>query len=389
MKKKSIMFLSFMVIMIVMGASDSLRGVFSLVFEQHFALSTFEVSLIVTISYIGNLVFLFFGGSFVDRYNKKKVFLTVLVLWMCGALLFVTTDNFYLLLFGMFLCMGTSTLINTTINILVPVVFAASPGLIVNILFFVQGIGTSTSQNAAGRFATGFGAWKWVNMLLLILAVLGMILLCFSEIPDVKKEEKAKVSLKSIITQPAFLFLTLIFGFYFIAEHGILNWLVLYGTKELQLSTKGAAGYLSVFFGGITIGRLLFAPVVQKLGAKKSILVFGNIGMVFYVLGIFLGGRAIALLSISGLSISIVYPTLLLLIQNYFKKDRAATATGVIISVATIFDIVFNMVFGSLTDNIGLKYSFYILPVSIIGFSLIYLLFSRTVKEAVSEGNYQ
>lgn len=381
MKKKSITFLSFMVIMIVMGASDSLRGVFSLVFEQHFLLTTFEVSLIVTISYIGNLVFLFFGGSFVDRYNKKKVFLSVLLLWMCGALLFVATDNFYLLLFGMFLCMGTSTLINTTINILVPVVFAASPGLIVNVLFFVQGIGTSTSQNAAGRFATGFGAWKWVNILLLLLAILGMALLLLSEIPDVKKKEKAKVSLKDIITQPAFIYLTLIFGFYFIAEHGILNWLVLYGTKELQLTTKGAAGYLSVFFGSITIGRLLFAPVVQKLGPKKSILVFGNIGMVFYALGILIGGRAIALLSVSGLSISIVYPTLLLLIQNYFKKDRAATATGVIISVATIFDIVFNMAFGGLTDNIGLKYSFYILPVSMIAFSAIYLLFSRTIKE--------
>ncbi|BCJ96759.1 major facilitator superfamily protein [Anaerocolumna cellulosilytica] len=385
MKKKSILFISFMVIMIVMGASDSLRGVFSLVFEQHFALSTFEVSLIVTISYIGNLVFLFFGGSFVDRYNKKKVFLTVLLLWMCGALLFVLTDNFYLLLFGMFLCMGTSTLINTTINILVPVVFAASPGLIVNVLFFVQGIGTSTSQNVAGRFATGFSVWKWVNTILLLLAVLGMILLCHSEIPDVKKEEKEKVSLKSILNQPAFIFLIVIFGFYFIAEHGILNWLVLYGTKELKLSTKGAAGYLSVFFGGITVGRLIFAPVVQKLGPKNSILVFGNIGMVFYALGIVLGGRAIALLSISGLSISIVYPTLLLLIQNYFKKDRAATATGVIISVATIFDIVFNMVFGSLTDKIGLKYSFYILPVSIIGFSIIYFLFTRTVKETANE----
>lgn len=91
-----------------------------------------------------------------DRYQKKKVFITVLCIWMTGAILFVLTDNYIVLLIGMFMCMGASTLINTTINILVPVIFTASPGLIVNVLFFVQGIGTSGSQNAVGSLTMNF-----------------------------------------------------------------------------------------------------------------------------------------------------------------------------------------------------------------------------------------
>lgn len=383
LKKKPIIFISFMIIMIVMGASDSLRGIFALVFKEHFNLTTSQVSLVITVSYIGNLIFLFFGGSYIDRCEKKKAFLSILCLWMCGALLFVLTDNFIVLLIGMFLCMGASTLINTTINILVPVIFAASPGLIVNILFFIQGIGTSGSQNAAGRLAMSFSSWKMVNLILIILAIIGLIFTLFSEIPDVVHTEKKKVSYASIIKTPAFVFLTLIFGFYFIAEHGILNWLIIYGINELELTSANAAMYLSIFFGGITIGRLLFAPVVQKIGVQKSIGFFGSVGMVLYVIGIIFSSHALILLSISGLSISIVYPTLVLMIQKFYTTDRIATATGAVISVATVFDIGFNVIFGKLIDNVGLRTSFYILPFSMIAFCVVYFVFCKTVKPVV------
>jgi fucose permease len=379
-KKKIFVFVSFMIIMIVMGASDSLRGIFALVFQDHFSLTTSQVSLIITVSYIGNLIFLFFGGSYLDRYHKKKVFITVLGIWLSGAILFVTTDNYVVLLIGMFLCMGASTLINTTINILVPVIFMASPGTIVNVLFFVQGIGTSTSQNTVGSMTMNFASWKMVNAILITLAFLGVIFLFLSEIPNVKQKEIKKVTYGSIMKTPAFLFFILMFGFYFIAEHGILNWLIIYGTNELGLSTAKAARYLSIFFGGITIGRFIFAPVVHKIGVSKSIGIFGCVGMFFYVLGILFSSKAIILLSLSGFSISIVYPTLVLMIRNFYESDRIATATGTIISVATICDICFNAVFGKLIDHFGLRSSFYILPASMLIFCALYLIFCKTVK---------
>jgi fucose permease len=379
-RHRVLILISFMIIMIVMGASDSLRGIFALAFQNHFKLTTTQVSMIIMVSYIGNLVFLFFGGSFLDRYQKIKVFITVLCIWMSGALLFILTDNFVVLLIGMFLCMGASTLINTTINILVPFIFAASPGLIVNVLYFVQGIGTSGSQNAVGSLAVNFFSWKLVNIILITLAVLGAVFLFFNEIPDVKQKDKKKVSYRDIIKTPAFVFFTLIFGFYFIAEHGILNWLMIYGTNELGLTTARAARYLSIFFGGITLGRFVFAPAVHKLGVAKSIGIFGWVGMVFYVLGIVFSSKAIILLSLSGFSISIVYPTLVLMIRNYYENDRIATATGAVISLATIYDICFNAVFGKLIDSFGLRISFYILPASMLIFCILFLIFCKTVK---------
>lgn len=373
-----VIFIGFMICMIVMGASDSMRGVFGGVFQEHFSLTTMQVSTIVTVSYIGNLVFLLLGGNILDRFEKKKVFLAVVGIWMCGAIVFVVTDNYMMLLVGMFLCMGASTLINTTINLLVPLVFVGAPSLIVNILFFAQGIGTSTSQNLVGRYAKDISEWHLVNIILFVIIAVGIVAVWFSKLPN-PTTEKQQVSYNRIIKHPAFLYLILIFGFYFIAEHGILNWFLVYCTSELGMNNESAAVYLSMFFGGMTIGRLVFAPVVQKLGVLKSIILFGGVSTVIYTIGIAGGKHTVVLLSMAGCVLSVVYPTLVLMIQKYYAKDCIATATGVIISVATVFDIVFNMLFGVITDIIGIRFAFYILLVSMIMFYIIFLCFKRNV----------
>ena len=62
----------------------------------------------------------------------------ILLIWMAALLVYVTTDNYYVLLITMLFTMGASTLMNTMINLFVPMYFAA-PGLIVNTLIFCSG----------------------------------------------------------------------------------------------------------------------------------------------------------------------------------------------------------------------------------------------------------
>lgn len=381
-KKNYIAFIGFSICMIALGASDSLRGIFSLVFQKNFNLSTTELSLIVTVSYLGNLIFLLCGGNLLDRFNKKKVFLVTLAVWMLGALIFVVGDSYSLLLIGMFLCMGTSTLMNTTINILVPVIFASAPGLIVNILFFIQGIGTSGAQNIVGRVAVNMVNWKLVNGVLLVGALIGMIILFFLNMPSTGKQKKETTSYKEIVKNSAFIYLVLIFGFYFIAEHGMLNWFLLYGVNGLGLESNKAAVILSIFFGGITVGRLIFAPIVQKLGVEKSVVIFGFIGTILYAIGIGGSRGTVGILSSAGLAFSILYPTLVLMIQRYYEENCIASATGMIISIATLFDIGFNLVFGKVVDLVGMKSSFYILQISMILFLICLVFLCKKIKGA-------
>lgn len=52
--------------------------------------------------------------------STAKGFLGFLAVWMCAMLVFLLTDNYYALLVGMFLAMGASTLLNTSITLITP-----------------------------------------------------------------------------------------------------------------------------------------------------------------------------------------------------------------------------------------------------------------------------
>lgn len=398
MKGKGKILAGFILTMVALGASDSLKGVFAPVFRSHFALSNARLSWIMTAGYLGNLLFLLVGGRLADRYPGKRSLVVMISLWLAALLVFALTDDFALLLVGVFVAMGSSTLINTTINIVTPAVFAASPGFFVNFLFFTQGIGTSGSQALVGRFGTDFFSWKIANAALFALGLAGLAFVCLGKIPDRRKDARAEnhesravpPSNGAIRAQGALTasFFVLIFGLYFVAEHGVLNWLVAYATSALSLSTGTAANYLAVFFAGITIGRLVFAPLVDRFGTMRTIGAFSALSAALYAAGFLCGSGALALLSVSGFTLSIVYPTLVMAIRLFFPPDSISGVTGAILSVASLFDIAFNLLFGNLADRIGFARCVKILPAAMVAYAVLFIAFAMYMstrhKEAIS-----
>lgn len=384
--KKAVPFLCFAVLMFGLGSSDSLRGIFAPVFQNRYALSDTQLSLIVTISYVGNLLFLSLGGKLLDTFGRKMVVLSVTAIWVLSMLLNVVSDSYICILISMFFALGASTLLNTTVNILTPVVFSGYAGLMVNIFFFIQGIGTSGSQFVLGRYGLSYPGFKGVSFLLLLIGAAAGFLLILIPLGGEKQPEhlQSKGKTEAPVTQanpkPAvFILLCTMIGFYFIGEHGIMNWLFSYCIQAFQLPSGKASVYLSLFWGGMTAGRLIFAPVVQRQGTVKSIRIFGTVGTLLFCAGILIGENGILLLSISGLAISVLYPTMVLLIQQIYPAEVVATRTGAIISVATVADIVFNLFFGVITGAIGYRLSFMILPACMVGFNICYMALQKYI----------
>lgn len=384
--KKAVPFLCFAVLMFGLGSSDSLRGIFAPVFQNRYTLSDTQLSLIVTISYVGNLLFLSLGGKLLDTFGRKTVVLSVTAIWVLSMLLNVVSDSYICILISMFFALGASTLLNTTVNILTPVVFSGYAGLMVNIFFFIQGIGTSGSQFVLGRYGLSYPGFKGVSFLLLLIGAAAGFLLILIPLGGERRPEhlQSKVKTEAPVTQanpkPAvFILLCTMIGFYFIGEHGIMNWLFSYCIQAFQLPSGKASVYLSLFWGGMTVGRLIFAPVVQRQGTVKSIRIFGTVGTLLFCAGILTGENGILLLSISGLAISVLYPTMVLLIQQIYPAGVVATRTGAIISVATVADIVFNLFFGVITGAIGYRLSFMILPACMVGFNICYMALQKYI----------
>ena len=376
-------FAAFVVLMVGLGSSDSLRGIFSTIFQQHFALSATQLGLIVTVSYIGNLVFLLVGGNLSARFAKKRVLQVLMLIWMAALALFALTDSYPVLLVAMALVMGSSTLLNTTMNLITPLLFTAAPGFFVNFLFFTQGIGTSGSQFFLGSMADGFPFWQYTNLGLLVLGVAAFGMLLFCQVPEepavapgALPQAEGRLTDRLGVVVP----FVLVFGFYFITEHGVMNWLVAYGTTGLEMTQAAASRYLSVFYGGVMLGRLVLSPLVDKLGVIRSMQLFGVISGVLYVAGSLGGAALMPLWAASGFFLSILYPTLVMSIRLYFPAQQVSGAAGTIISIASLADILFNVGFGRLVDLAGYRLSICVLPVSMVLFLITFLLFTRKCR---------
>ena len=377
--------LCFGVLMLGLGSSDSLRGIFSPVFQEHYSVGGKGLSMMVVISYVGNLLFLSVGGKMMDTFDRKKVAMGMLGIWMAAVLLNVLTDSYPMILLSMFLALGASTMLNTTVNLLTPMVCAGYAGMMVNIFFFIQGIGTSGSQFLLGRFAFSYDGWKMINGVLFAVGLVSLVLFAMVNLKPEKIKPKTiqKKKPQDMPGASIFWLLVLMMGFYFIGEHGIMNWMLTYCMNALQMPSHTASTYLSIFWGGMTVGRLVFAPVVQKLGVRKSLKYFGGAGTVLFVTGVLSGSKGVILLSSSGLLISILYPTMVLFFQQIYPVSVVATKTGAIISAATIADIVFNAGFGALSDSLGIQISFLILPVCMVLYYCFYLLLLRVSPSEV------
>ena len=371
-------FFAFVVLMVGLGSNDSLRGIFSTIFQEHFSLTTTQLGLIVTASYIGNLVFLLVGGNLSTRFSKKRVLQVLILIWM--AALFAFTSNYTVLLIGMALALGSSTLLNTTMNLITPLLFATAPGFFVNFLFFTQEIGTSGSQYILGSHADGFAFWQHTNLVLLILGAVAFVLLLFCNVPEEAAAPADAPAQKGGYDWRIIVPYVLVFGFYFIAEHGVMNWMVAYGVDGLGLPQASAAKYLSVFFGGMMIGRLCLSPLVDKLGALKSLAAFGGVSCVLYLIGSLGGAVTMPVWAISGLSFSILYPTLVMSIRLYFPAQQVSGAAGTILSIASLADILFNVGFGKLVDMAGYAVSIRVLPLSVLAFFIVFMLFTKFCK---------
>ena len=260
--------------------------------------------------------------------------------------------------------------------------FAVAPGFFVNFLFFIQGIGTSGSQSIIGNWATDISSWHTVAWGLLAIGAVAMVLFVLFPMPEVQEHKtEGKGSPKEIMSCPAFLSLVLIIGLYFIAEHGIMNWLVSYATNALEVPMGQAANFTAVFFGCVMVGRLVLSSLVDKLGVYRCLRLFATSAAVLYTAGVLLGAPGLWLLAVSGLLFSILYPTLVMLIPRYWPSHAASSASGLVLSVASLADILFNAVFGSLVDAIGYRTSFLIMPACMVGCTaLLWLFFAKAKK---------
>lgn len=354
MKNKGLYIVSAL-LMVILGASDALRGIFQPLFISGFGFSESQIGLIISASYLGNLTCLLFGGRILDRIGRKKAMAAFIAALAVSEVLLLFGRAYALLLIGFFLTLGISTLLNTTIN-LISDSFSATKGLLLlNVLFFLQGIGTSGSQLILSNFSSSQAVWNGVLIgmaVLLIPLAIAVLRLKEEKLEQGGRTETAgNVSSVEKTETGMIALIALTLGLYLIAEHGITNYIIMYGREHLGIAESEAGFALSLYSAGIMIGRLVLGTIVDRIGAERmifvSLLVATAVTALSFIFGI------LTLLFIVGFAVSIVYPTTVSLVKKHAPLALGAQATTVAVSAASILDVIFNAAFGSATEVFG------------------------------------
>ncbi len=371
------------ILMVVLGASDAMRGIFSPLFIESFGFTVEQIGIIMAVSYLGNLVCLLFGGAILDKIGFKKAFLLFLFALAFSELLLILGRNYAFILIGFFLTLGISTLLSTSINIISNEFSNTNALMFLNILFFIQGIGTTLSQLLLSNFSSSIYAWNIA--LICFSALLSLIALSFARtdfISSKTNEKEIMTTNKMQCKSNTKLFaLTISLAFYLIAEHGVTNYIMMYGHEYLKLEKEYVGTALASFSFGIMAGRLIIAPVIHKIGKWRVLLLLMTLNVIslaaVFVFDI------LNLVFLSGLSCSIVYPTLVNLAKDFVSASMEARATTTVVSIASAFDISFNFIFGFAITKIGYKIAIELIPLSAT-ISLLFLIWTKLMASGKS-----
>lgn len=367
--KNKLFFALCAVLMVLLGTSDALRGVFSPLFLSSFGFSEAMVGVIVSASYLGNLVFLLIGGNILDRLGIRKSMFFFIIMMALSLCLLLFGYEYSILIAGFFLTLGLSTLLNTSINIASDNFSDNNSLSYLNILFFIQGIGTSGSQLILSPYADSKKAW---NITLIVLASLMIpILIMLSRTNLDEKKGKAQINEKTEgkISYIPLLILILSLSFYTIAEHGVTNYIISYGIA-LGRDSAEMGRYLALYSLGIMSGRLILGSLISRTGAERMLLSSLIVGSISFFLIFY--SSMLALTFVAGFAISVFYPTIVAYSRHFVPSSFDSRATTIVVSLASIFDIIFNFSFGFVIENMGFFYAMRILPITII----LSLLFS-------------
>ena len=149
-------------------------------------------------------------------------------------------------------------------------------------------------------------------------------------------------------------------------------WSSTYLTENRGLSASTAAAFVSLYYGGITIGRGLSGFLTMKFKANTLILggcILSCMGLFLYILPLPAVCSAIALIMM-GIGLAPIFPNTLQETPVRFGKKASQTMMGLQMGFAYIGSTFIPVIFGFLADKIGS----FLLPYFLLVFMILLIV---------------
>lgn len=332
----------------------------------------------VAVSYAGIISMVIAGGTIVsslfsDRIIRKLgtgLVTTISVAMTAVALMgFSFSDSFWqLCLWGIPYGLGAGS-VDAALNNFVALHYKSRH---MSWLHCFWGIGATAGPIIMGQFLINGLSWnsgyQTIGIIQLIL-VFGLIisLPLWKTKQEEKKEETVEaksLSIKQTIKLPGAKAILVAFLCYCAIESTAGLWASSYMVLYKGINPQTAAKWASLFYLGITIGRLISGFITDKLGDRNMV----RLGQVFAVIGIVVmvlplsNTATLAGLILLGLGCAPIYPSLLHATPDHFGADKSQSIMGLQMACAYVGSTFMPPIFGFLAGVISIKlYPFYIM----------------------------
>lgn len=160
-------------------------------------------------------------------------------------------------------------------------------------------------------------------------------------------------------------------------------WISTYLVEHRGLNSQTAANFASLFYLGITFGRLVCGFITDKLGDKTMI----RIGVVTMFTGVILIAlptntiiTSLAGLMVAGIGSGPVYPSIIHSTPANFGKENSHAIIGIQMASAYVGSTCMPPLFGFIADNITVS----IYPFYLIIFAVLLLVMSERLNKVVA-----
>ena len=358
-----------------LGFPDSLFGVTWPVVHVEFGLpeSFGSVYSVVTAVSTGGIAFI--AGPLLRKFGTGRVTFFSTLLTALGLIGISFSPNIVVMMICTIIMGYGAGAIDTGLNNFVSLHYKAKH---MNWLHCCWGLGVTLSPMIMSAFLGGESTWRGgYRVVALIQFSIALIILASLkkwniQPKDVKETETAQKELPkktffALLKEKGMITSILSLGLYCAGEFTIGTWGATYAVNVLAVSPDVAAKWISLYFCGIMLSRIVAGFLSEKLSDNTLIkggMALAAVGMIVLLLPI--GSTALIGLFLIGMGYGPVFPSVLHSVPARFGKDYSADITGYHMSGAYGVGFAVQFAFGYIASAT----TFAIMPVTLILFGI-------------------
>ena len=376
------------IVFISLGLPDSLFGVSWPVIHLEFGLPESFAAPFSAVTGLCTSGVSFVAGKLIRRFGTGKVTLFSILLTVAGMVGICFSCNLWMMMaFSILMGYGAGA-IDTGLNNYVSLHYKAHH---MNWLHCFWGVGVTASPMIMSAFlGGGDNSWRngYVAVACIQLAIAMLVLFTLSKWRGESfSQEEKKASNKSFFQLMKYkgLFSSILsLGFYCAGESLIGTWGATYAVNALHLLPETAAKWVSLYYAGIMVSRVVAGFASMKVGDNWLIrggMLLSALGMGVLVLPV--GEMSLLGLFLIGFGYGPVFPSVLHSVPARFGSTYSADITGYHMGSAYFIGLAVQVLFGLVATAVG----FGIMPFVLLGVCVLVLLANEWTVKATGVRN--